>query len=80
MEWSRDRRRIVTAGHDDTMRLSMFDGAALATMVVLEDHESGVHSASWSRDEELMVMASSMVDRVSLIDMRACPMAPRPAE
>lgn len=76
MEWSRDRRRIVTAGHDDTMRLSLFDGAALTTMNVLEDHDSGIHSASWSRDESFMVTASSMVDRVALIDMRACPAAP----
>lgn len=80
MQWSRDRQRIVTAGHDDTMRLSMFDGAALTTMVVLEDHDSGVHSASWSRDEATMVMASSMVDRITLIDMRACPTAERPGD
>ena len=76
MEWSRDRRHIVTAGHDDTMRLSLFDGAALTTVTVLDGHDSGVHSASWSRDESLMVMASSMVDRVALIDMSACPTAP----
>ena len=75
MEWSRDRQRIVTAGHDDTMRLSRFDGAALTTMVALEDHDSGVHSASWSRDEAYMIMASSMVDRVALVNMRACPTA-----
>ena len=75
MEWSGDRQRIVTGGHDDTMRLLAFDGAALTNMAVLEDHDSGVHSVAWSRDEAYMVMASSMVDRIALIDMRACPTA-----
>ena len=44
-------------------------------MALLEDHDSGVHSVAWSRDEAYMVMASSMVDRIALIDMRACPTA-----
>ncbi|HWM85424.1 MAG TPA: WD40 repeat domain-containing protein, partial [Kofleriaceae bacterium] len=75
MEWSGDRQRIVTGGHDDTMRLAAYDGAVLTTMAVLEDHDSGVHSVAWSRDEAYMIMASSMVDRIALIDMRACPAA-----
>lgn len=76
MAWSRDRRRIVTAGHDDTLRLVTFDGARLTATAALEGHDSGVHAASWSRDDAFMVMASSRVDRVALIDMRACPAAP----
>ena len=73
LQWSRDQRRILTAGHDDTVRLSIFEGSTLTGMAVLEDHDTGVHSASWSPDEDYIIMASSLFDRISLVDMRACP-------
>lgn len=73
LQWSRDRRRILTAGHDDTVRLSIFEGSELTGMAVLEGHDTGVHSASWSPDEDYIIMASSLFDRISLVDMRGCP-------
>jgi WD40 repeat protein len=75
LQWSRDERRILTAGHDDTVRLSIFEDSALTGMAVLENHDTGVHSASWSPDEDYIIVASSLFDRISLVDMRACPTA-----
>jgi len=73
LEWTRDHQRIATAGHDDTLALSTYADGELTSMARLEGHDTGVHAVSWSVDENDLVMASSMIDRVSLVDARDCP-------
>ncbi len=73
LEWSRDRERIATAGHDDTVALSRYADGQLTPIATLDGHDTGVHAVSWSPDENYMAMASSAIDRVSLVNARDCP-------
>ena len=73
LEWSRDRERIATAGHDDTVALSRYADGQLTAIATLAGHDTGVHSVSWSVDENYLVMASSFIDRVTLVNTRDCP-------
>jgi WD40 repeat protein len=76
LAWSRDRPLVVTGGHDDTIRLfSVADGGVLTTVSVL-DHTTGAHWVSWSHDESYLVLASGLLDRISLVDARSCPGGP----
>jgi len=73
LEWSRDRERIATAGHDDTVALSRYEDGQLTAMARLEGHDTGVHAVSWSPDENHMAVASSAIDRVTLVNAAGCP-------
>lgn len=73
LEWSRDRERIATAGHDDTVALSRYQDGELTPIATLEGHDTGVHAVSWSPDENYMAVASSAIDRVSLLNAADCP-------
>jgi WD40 repeat protein len=72
LEWTDDEEWIVTGGHDDTIRLSRFADGTFATIATLEDHQTGAHSVSWAPDDLHLVLASSMVDRISLVDVSTC--------
>jgi WD40 repeat protein len=73
LEWSRDRERIATAGHDDTVVLSRYADGHLTAIAELDGHDTGVHAVSWSPDEDHMAVASSTIDRVSLVNAADCP-------
>ena len=72
LEWTDDEEWIVTGGHDDTIRLSRFADGTFATIAMLEGHETGAHSVSWSPDDLHLVLASSKLDRISLVDANTC--------
>jgi WD40 repeat protein len=73
LEWSRDGKRIVTGGHYDTIRLSVFEDGGLTTVAEHPDDGLGIHAASWSPDEDYMVLAAANIDRIALLDARGCP-------
>jgi WD40 repeat protein len=75
LEWSRDGERLATAGHDDTVALSRYRDGELTGIATLEGHLTGVHAVSWSVDESHLIVASSSVDRVSLVNVEDCPRA-----
>lgn len=68
-----ERKRIVTGGHYDTIHLSVFEDGGLTTVAEHPDNGLGIHAASWSPDEDYMVLAAANVDRIALLDARGCP-------
>jgi WD40 repeat protein len=76
LEWSPDQTRLITGGHDDTIRLATGVSGTLQMLGSLSESAGGVHSVSWSRDGELVALAASQRDEVMLLDAQTCAGAP----
>jgi WD40 repeat protein len=72
--WSPDGRRVLTGGHDDTIRLYDGTGPGLQVLDVWGEHRLGVHAISWSPDGRRAVLAGSQCDQVLLLDLASCPL------
>jgi WD40 repeat protein len=72
IEWSRDRTRLITAEHDDTLHLFSRMDQTITAIGTLPAHYSGVHSVGWSPDGKSLVAASSHGDIVTLVDVSGC--------
>ena len=65
---------VVSAGHDDTLRLfnvSTTDGT-LAHVATWDENRLGVHDVSFSPDGSRLLVAASHDDRLTLLDVSAC--------
>ncbi|HWZ88976.1 MAG TPA: WD40 repeat domain-containing protein [Polyangiaceae bacterium] len=72
IEWSRDRARLITAEHEDTLHLFSRSQMDLNPIGVLGAHYTGVHAVAWSPDDAFLAVASSHGDILSLVDVRGC--------